>query len=257
MTLRDASVHLRRDRAESFGAVAADYDRFRPSYPAALIDDLVALRPASVLDIGCGTGKAARLLAARGLPVLGVEIDPKMAAVARSHGVPVEVSSFEDWDDRGRRFELITSAQAWHWVDPVAGAQKAARLLMPGGTLALFWNYADVDAAVQAVLDRVYASHAPELSDAVAAGASRREDRPYVAGLRASGAFASIEVRTYHWRRRVPLDTWLGRTGTQSQHVLLGPQRLTGLLRALRRELAPLGAEIRTRGGTYTIYARP
>jgi SAM-dependent methyltransferase len=81
----------RRDRAESFGQVAQEYDRYRPSYPAALIDVLAALRPHAVLDVGCGTGKAASLLVERGLSVLGVEIDPQMAAVARGHGIEVEV----------------------------------------------------------------------------------------------------------------------------------------------------------------------
>jgi tRNA1(Val) A37 N6-methylase TrmN6 len=80
-----------RSRAESFGRVAEEYDRYRPSYPAALIDDLVALRPARVLDVGCGTGKAAVLLAERGLPVLGVEVDQQMAGVARRHGIAVVV----------------------------------------------------------------------------------------------------------------------------------------------------------------------
>ncbi|HET8583018.1 MAG TPA: class I SAM-dependent methyltransferase [Jatrophihabitans sp.] len=255
--MTDAPAYLRRDRAESFGAVAADYDRYRPGYPEALIDDLVAPAPATVLDVGCGTGKAARLIAARGPSVLGVEIDPQMAQVARGHGIPVEVGSFEDWDDRGRRFDLISSAQAWHWVDPVRAAPKAARLLAPGGRLALFWNYDDVDDAAQAVLDRVYAQFAPELSGMIARGASNREDRPYAADLEKSGAFGSIEIRRYPWEHSVPLDVWIGRTGTHSDHLLLGRERLETLLGALRRELSPLGEDVRTHGGTYTIYARP
>src|SRR5581483_6684340 len=107
-----------RDRAESFGSVARQYDRFRPSYPSELIDDLVALGPSDVLDVGCGTGKAGRLLADRGLDVLGVEIDPQMAEVARDHGLTVDVGSFEEWETAGRRFDLLVSGQAWHWVDP-------------------------------------------------------------------------------------------------------------------------------------------
>jgi SAM-dependent methyltransferase len=115
-------MHDQRDRAESFGAVAELYDRHRPSYPEELIAALAALRPASVLDVGCGTGKASRQLTASGLDVLGVEIDAGMAAVARRSGVEVEVASFELWDERGRTFDLIVSGQAWHWVDPAVGA---------------------------------------------------------------------------------------------------------------------------------------
>ena len=81
-----------------------------------------------MLDVGCGTGKVARGLLARGLDVLGVELDPRMAALARAHGVEVEVAAFEDWDDRGRTFDLITFGDAWHWIDPAARlAQDRAR----------------------------------------------------------------------------------------------------------------------------------
>ena len=81
--------HTNRSRAESFGAGARAYDRARPSYPSALIDDVLADGPRAVLDVGCGTGKLARLIAERGVPVLGVEIDERMAEVARAHGIDV------------------------------------------------------------------------------------------------------------------------------------------------------------------------
>ena len=131
--------HAERHRAESFGDVAEQYDRFRPSYPVALVDDLMALGASEVLDIGCGTGKAGQLLVQRGGSVLGVEIDAQMCGIARRHGLTVETAPFETWDPIGRRFDLIISGQAWHWVDPSIGVPKAATLLRPGGTIALFW----------------------------------------------------------------------------------------------------------------------
>ncbi|MBN9618804.1 MAG: methyltransferase domain-containing protein, partial [Actinobacteria bacterium] len=250
-------AHQLRDRAESFGTAAADYDRYRPTYPDALVDDLVARHPASVLDVGCGTGKAGRLLAARGLDVLGVEIDARMAEVARSHGLPVEVGAFEAWDDAGRTFDLIVSGQAWHWVDPALAVPKAARLLNPGGALVVFWNYDDVDEPAQRVIDAVYAQHVPEFADIVAAGASRREDRSYFDDLRTNGSFASIDAHTYPWTRSTPLDVWIGRVATQSNHLLLAPERLAALRTALYAGLSPLGPDVHTHGGTYTITARP
>lgn len=90
-------LHSDRARAESFGAIATEYERFRPGYPVELIDDLAALRPARVLDVGCGTGKVAVALAAREINVLGVEPDDRMATVARSNDIPVEDVQFEDW----------------------------------------------------------------------------------------------------------------------------------------------------------------
>lgn len=250
-------VHRDRDRAESFGAVADDYDRYRPSYPSVLIDDLLRPRPRSVLDIGTGTGKAARLLAARGVPVLGVEIDPLMAAVARDHGIAVEVAGFEEWDDRGRTFDLIISGQAWHWVDPAVAAPKAARLLTPRGRLVLFWNYEEPEDATQRISDAVYAEYAPELASTPEQRAQRKQDRPSAAGLRKAGVFGSISERTYPWRIVLPVDEWIGRLGTHSEHLVLGEARRATLLAALRSALSAAGPELRLHGGTYTITAQP
>jgi ubiquinone/menaquinone biosynthesis C-methylase UbiE len=88
-------LHGERDRAESFGSVAEQYDRFRPDYPSALIDELLSESPSNALDVGCGTGKVAVSLMRRGVRVLGIEPDPRMAEVARRHRVPVEIASFE------------------------------------------------------------------------------------------------------------------------------------------------------------------
>jgi hypothetical protein len=89
--------------------MAQQYDRYRPTYPDALFDDLAALEPMQVLDVGCGTGKAAVSLARRGLSVLGVDVDERMADVARRHGIAVEVAAFESWDDAGRQFDLLVT----------------------------------------------------------------------------------------------------------------------------------------------------
>ena len=71
--------------------------------------------------------------------MLGLEPDVRMASVARRRGVTVEDGLFEEWDAGPRHFDLLIAGQSWHWVDPVAGATKAARVLAPGGRLALFW----------------------------------------------------------------------------------------------------------------------
>jgi SAM-dependent methyltransferase len=129
-----------------FDEVAELYDRVRPEYPDQLFADLVAITgidaTSSVLEVGCGTGKATRSLATVGCQVTAVEPGPAMAAVAHqqladSPNVEVEVSSFEDWDDRGRRFDVLVAASAWHWVDPSIGWPRARELLRPGGWMAL------------------------------------------------------------------------------------------------------------------------
>ena len=127
--------------AESFGSDAERYDRARPRYPDAMVTAIVAASPGpGVLDVGCGTGIAARQFQAAGCRVLGVEPDARMAGLARRFGVEVEVATFEAWERAGRAFDAVIAGQAWHWVDPVAGAAQAAQALLPGGRQAVFWN---------------------------------------------------------------------------------------------------------------------
>ncbi|MDQ2749342.1 MAG: class I SAM-dependent methyltransferase [Actinomycetota bacterium] len=252
----EGRFHTDRARAESFGGVADQYDRFRPSYPAALVDDLVALHPADVLDIGCGTGKAARLLTERGLRVMGVEIDPKMAAVARGHGIDVEVASFEKWLAHDRHFDLITCAQAWHWVDPAVAIPKAAALLRPAGTLALFWNYDQIQEPEQTAIDDVYREYAPELLRSVVNGGSRQTDRPHVDDLVASGLFASVRTVTYRWERTISSAEWVGLVGTHSDHLRLDAARRSTLLEALGASIDALGGTVASNYGTYCAFAR-
>jgi len=136
----------RRDLGCVFDEVPELYDRVRPRYPDGLFADLAAITDmdegSSVLEVGCGTGQATRSLAALGCSVTAVEPGAGMAALARRRvgtfrNVDVEMSTFEEWDDRGRRFDVILAASSWHWVDPAVGWQRAHDVLRPGGWMAL------------------------------------------------------------------------------------------------------------------------
>lgn len=132
-----------------FDEVPELYDRVRPGYPDELFADLVAVTGvhagSSVLEVGCGTGQATGSLAARGCSVTAVEPGAGMAALARRrcaslHKVEIETSTFEEWDDRGRRFDVLVAASSWHWVDPSVGWRRAHEVLRPGGWTALLGN---------------------------------------------------------------------------------------------------------------------
>ncbi|GAA1274052.1 class I SAM-dependent methyltransferase [Pseudonocardia aurantiaca] len=139
----------RRDLGRVFNEVPELYDRVRPRYPDELFADLVTItrmdEKASVLEVGCGTGQATRSLAALGCSVTAVEPGAGMVALARQRtanfrNVDVETSTFEDWDDRGRRFDVLVAASAWHWVDPSIGWQRAHDVLYTEGWVALLGN---------------------------------------------------------------------------------------------------------------------
>lgn len=136
----------RGDLSQVFNEVPELYDRVRPTYPDELFADLIAItdlnRRSSVLEVGCGTGQATRSLARFGCSVTAVEPGAGMAAVARRrlasfNNVNVETSTFEDWNDRGRRFDVLVAASSWHWVDPSVGWRRAHDLLRPRGWMAL------------------------------------------------------------------------------------------------------------------------
>jgi len=94
---------LRQQWAQSFGSDPERYDRARPRYPEAMVERIVESSPGhDVLDVGCGTGIAARQFQAAGCRVLGVEPDARMADLARRSGVEVEVATFEAWDPADR-----------------------------------------------------------------------------------------------------------------------------------------------------------
>jgi SAM-dependent methyltransferase len=127
------------------------YDRVRPTYPDELFADLVAITGmdvrSSVLEVGCGTGQATRSLAAFGCSVTAIEPGSDMVALARQRlatapHVEFKASSFEEWDDRGRRFDGLVAASAWHWVDPSIGWRRAHDVVHPGGWMALLGNIA-------------------------------------------------------------------------------------------------------------------
>ena len=249
-------IFANRTRAESFGSVAENYDRYRPGYPSQLIDDLVALAPRSVLDIGCGTGKAAVPLVRRGLSVLGVELDERMAEVARGHRVEVEVGTFETWDDAGRTFDLIISGQAWHWVDPALGVPKVARLLCPGGTAALMWNSDSMRDPLATQIDAVYRKHVPEMMASLDSIKHAAGARPYVGAFEESGLFASVEVVHYSSERTDTTAQWIGMVGTHSDHVTLDPQRREALLADAAATIDAAGGVVVNDVTSYVILAR-
>ncbi len=129
-----------------FDEVPDLYDRVRPTYPDELFADLVAITGidanSAVLEVGCGTGQATRSLAPLGCSVTALEPGPGMVELARRWTatypkVDIETATFEEWDDRGRRFDVLVAASSWHWVDPLIGWRRAREVLNPWGWMAV------------------------------------------------------------------------------------------------------------------------
>jgi SAM-dependent methyltransferase len=231
-----------RHRAESFGSVAELYDHARPSYPPALVETLLESEPHAVLDIACGTGIAGALLAARGCEVLGVELDARMAELARARGLTVEVAPFEAWEPDGRSFELAICAQAWHWLAPREALAKAAAVLRGGARLAMFWNFGEPPAALAARLDPIYAELEPELHGrSVLLGHREGRIEGALDAVSHEHEFERAQTREFSWSKRYTTAAWLDVLRTHSDHQTLAPARLERLLDAVALALDELG----------------
>ncbi|GCD92412.1 methyltransferase type 11 [Embleya hyalina] len=238
---------------------AERYDRTRPRYPQALVDRIVAAAPGpDVLDVGCGTGIVGRRFRAAGCTVLGVDPDARMADWARGRGLDVEVATFEGWDPAGRTFDALVCGQAWHWVDPVAGAAKAARVLRPGGRLALFWNAARPEPELAASFAEIHRRLLPDSPAALQTPADI--DRAYSTmcahaadGLRTAGGFAEPEQWRLDWRHTYTRDEWLDQVPTIGVYTRLAPDVSAELLAALGAAIDAAGGDVPVAYDTLTL----
>ena len=140
------SSNFARGHGKAFDDVAAAYDRNRPTYPDELVDR--ACRVAGigsgdlVLEVGCGSGQLTRSLVARGLHVTALEPGKHLLSLAEQNmegpgTVELVNARFEDAELSHQHFAAVFSASAFQWIDPEVSWEKAARVLPPGGTLAL------------------------------------------------------------------------------------------------------------------------
>ncbi len=132
------------ERRLSFGAAAADYDRFRPGYPGDAVRWCAGRPGGRVIDVGSGTGRFAIAAHELGYDVLAIEPDPGMRAVAE-HALlgRTAAGSAEAIPAADASADAVTAAQAYHWFDPDPAAAEFARVLRPGGQVAVLWNSRD------------------------------------------------------------------------------------------------------------------
>lgn len=201
-----------------------------------MVERIVAASPGvDVLNVGCGTGIEARQFQAAGCTVVGVEPDERMADFARRRGLGVDVATFEAWEPVGRTFDVVIAGTAWHWVDPVAGAAKAAQVLRPGGRLAPFWHVFQPPPDAAAAFAAAFHKHVPDSPfNFPQAGHAMDTYRPMFTkvadSIRDAGGFGEPEQWRYDWTRRYTRDEWLDQLPTQGALTYLPPDTVAAVL---------------------------
>lgn len=259
-----------REQRTIFGEVAELYDRARAGYPDALIDDVlahagwVAGSRMRALEIGAGTGKATVAFAAHDVDVLALEPNAAMAAVLGRNcrdfpHVRVELATFEDWAASESGFDLLFSAQAWHWVPRDVRRRRASEALRSGGTIALFWHRTDWRREpVRDDLDDVYRSVAPALHEKEPGfpGLAPPRGDPGVAELSGSDSFVDIATRAYPWSASLTTETFVEVALTQSDHRLLDEATRDRLFDAVKGVISSQGGQISVPHLTFLVLAR-
>jgi 2-polyprenyl-3-methyl-5-hydroxy-6-metoxy-1,4-benzoquinol methylase len=243
------------ERSRLLDEEAERYDRCRPRYPDVVIDALLGPEPSrlEVLDVGCGTGIAARPMAERGAKVLGVELAPRMAEIAHRHGIDVEIGAFEEWNAAGRRFDRVTSGQAWHWLDMPAATAEAAALLRPKGSLCLIYNGGAHPDDLADALEEMYSTVVPHGTHRLfrGYGANRSTDvrdglSPVRDAIAAVPDFGPATEQWYPWTQHYQRNEWLELLRSKDDYGALEPNLRHRLLDAV-------GTTIDDYGGSFVM----
>jgi SAM-dependent methyltransferase len=212
-----------RDRTERFSDRAEAYAKYRPGYPGDMLRFLEALvaPPATVADIGSGTGILTRELLKSGYDVWAIEPNEAMRTAAertldgcatfRSVRGTAEATTLED-----RTIDLITCAQAFHWFDRLQTRLEFSRILKSNGWTVLIWNERRDDASlVNQAYDRLLKAMAPDYQNV-----SHR--RVAAEDIRAFFAPGEVKLRTFANYQILDLDGFLGRLISSSYVPSLG-----------------------------------
>lgn len=252
-TVDDRGLHPTASRGFS-GDVGA-YERGRPSYPAeaiAHLTDVLGLAPGvRVADVGAGTGKLTRLLLPTGAEVVAVEPVAAMRArvTADLPGLVVLDATAERLPFADGSLDAIVVGQAFHWFDQARALEEFARVLRPGGALALLWNVRDRSSDWVAQLDPIFDAYA---------GASPRYRTPPDAVVAASGAFTPVEAHRFAHAPDVDVEAVVDRVLSVSFIASLAESERETVERRVRHLLAthPDTADAAVEGRTFPMAYR-
>jgi SAM-dependent methyltransferase len=206
----------------------------RPGYPEEILRWALPAQASQVVDLGAGTGLLTAGLLDLGLHVTAVEPLAKMRERIPAPAKAVDGSA-EAIPVADGAADAVFAGQAWHWFDAERAIAEAARVLRPGGTLALMWNLLDDDDP----LSRTVA----DILDAEERG-NLLVDEP-APPFEETAWFPHPQRRLVRHAERYDVDRVIAFAASRSQTILLAPDDREALFSQLREQLPPGEFEVR------------
>jgi len=240
----------------TFNTVAAEYDKWSPTYIQDLYEDIFAYKQinqtSNVLEIGIGTGQATVPILETGCILTAVELGDRLAEFTRQkfskfNKFSVVNMAFQDFEYPESSFDLIYSARAFHWIPEEIGYVKVYNMLKSGGVFARFANHEyyvkeqeELYTAMQKVYSEYmsYSSPSPEYTEE---GANRRSE------IAAKYGFVDISYKLYYRMRTYNSDEYVSLINIYSDHIALEQSKRVGFYNGIK-------AAIENHGGTITLF---
>jgi SAM-dependent methyltransferase len=244
--------------------VANVYKAARPDYPDALVDDVVSyagLKPNdAILEVGCSTGEATKRFAARGYSILAIDPRSEMIGAARESlanfaKVKLIETAFEAWRVKRGAFRLVIAAQSWHWLSPEMRFAKAAEVLWPDGSLAVFGHVpVGLPAPLLEQFKQIYLRHTGHWGPPPEAG--YLPNGPFKGWFDASGLFGPVDHESYPWKWHHTASSYVNLLRTRSYHRMLAAAKLEQLLDDVTKAIDSYGGAFDADYETHLYMAR-
>lgn len=234
-----------------YSPVADIYYKARPRYPQKLINRAVDLTQlssdATILEVGCGPGNATIAFAQLGFSMTCLDPNQDFCELAKYNCAPyskVQICniSFEEWKLEANKFNVVLSANAFHWVSPEVGYSKAAKALQDNGFLILLWNMTpEPRYEVYQAIEEVYQAYAPSLVRYEGAATQADILRGFGQNVLNSGCFSNLVSEQMACEVTYSIDNFLNLLSTLRR---LDPQTKNLLFGKLREKLENFGDNI-------------
>ena len=220
------------EESKKFDLVSDTYDLYRPSYPQALINQIMLTSNidnlSKILEVGAGSGKATELFVNKDLNIHCIEHGPNLVKKGLDkfkdiNQVSYECVAFQDWEIQEYAYDLIFSAQAFHWVPKPQGYKTLAKALKDQGQMMIFWNkYVNTGDEISVELASILKEYK------ILYMLDNKEMETYrnrtYDGIYTTDLFKEIEIFDYPWEMEYSYNDFINFISTMNTYISLENQ---------------------------------